>query len=329
MKNPTEKSIFIFMILLLVIAGCKEGSGRGTSITDEDVRKGFDGLTIEFTKNAPPDRVFEGDEDNIGIFPIGLNLKNKGADDIDQGEGFISIGLEKAYIDFAEEINEQIKFDIKGKSIFNLNGDQEFITLNAKAKKIGSQSETHPSTILATACYNYKTVLGTSVCIDPDIFGERLRDKACEVKDLEFKNGQGAPVTITKIETRMFPTEDENQVNPHFIIHVENKGNGEVIYQKRIEDACTNKPLEYKDFNKINIRVFLSNEEKELNCKIGEDTGGTEIRLREKKDIVRCTLKEGIERNRDAYTSPLKIELDYGYTFTISKDITIEKILTY
>ena len=66
-----------------------------------------------------------------------------------------------------------------------------------------------------------------------------------------------------------------------------------------------------------------------------EDTEGkgetekAEARLREKKAIARCTLKEGIPSNRDAFTSPLKIELDYGYTLTIPKDITIEKILTY
>ena len=55
------------------------------------------------------------------------------------------------------------------------------------------------------------------------------------------------------------------------------------------------------------------------------------IRLREKEDMIRCESKDedDIPKNRDAYTSPLKIELDYGYTFTISKNIIIEKILTH
>ena len=318
--NTGKKLILVLSILFLVVlSGCK-GSSSGKSITDEDVRKGFDGLAMAFIKNAPPDKVFEQ-----SIFPIGINLKNKGASNIEKG--FFVMGFEKEYADAAGREAKET-FDIKGKSTFNLNGDEEFITLNAEAKKVGSQSETHPSTILATACYPYRTILGTSVCIDTDIFGKQLRKKACLAKDLEFTNGQGAPIAITKVEVRMLPNADNdpNKIIPHFIIYLENKGKGEVIAEAKIEDVCSKKPLGFKDFNRVTVKAFLS--DKELNCNSGE-TEKAEGRLREKKDIVRCTLEEGIESNKDAFTSPLKIEIDYGYTFTISKDITIEKILTY
>ena len=73
-----------------------------------------------------------------------------------------------------------------------------------------------------------------------------------------------------------------------------------------------------------------------MECRINKekDPLPATIRLRDKEDIVRCTLEpsEGVELidiSRDAYTAPLKIELEYGYTFTISKDIIIEKVLTY
>src|SRR3989338_9039148 len=318
--NTGKKLILVLSILfLIVLSGCK-GTSSGKSITDENVRKGFDGLAMAFIKNAPADKVFEQ-----SIFPIGIELKNKGASDIQNG--FLVFGFEKEYVDAVARESKE-KFDIKGKSIFNLNGDEEFMTLNAQAKKVGSQSETHPSTILATACYPYKTILGTSVCIDTDIFGKQLRKKACQAKDLEFSSGQGAPITITKVEVRILPNADNDptKVIPHFIIYKENKGNGEVVAEDKIEDVCSKKPLGFKDFNKVAIKASLS--DKELNCNSGE-TEKAEARLREKKDIVRCTLEEGIPSNRDAFTSPLKIELDYGYTFTISKDITIEKILTY
>ena len=316
-----ELILILGFVFLLVLSGCK-GSSSGKSITDEDVRKGFDGLAMAFIKNAPPDKVFEQ-----SIFPIGINLKNKGASNIEKG--FFVMGFEKEYADAAGREAKET-FDIKGKSIFNLNGDDEFITLNAEAKKVGSQSETHPSTIFATACYPYRTILGTSVCIDTDLFGKQLRKKACLAKDLLFDKGQGGPVAITKIEVRMLPDSDNdpNKIIPHFIIYLENKGNGEVIAEDKIEDVCSKKPLGFKDFNRVTVKAFLS--DKELNCNSGE-TEKAEGRLREKKDIVRCAFPrgEGIESNRDAFTSPLKIEIDYGYTFTISKDITIEKILTY
>ena len=66
-----------------------------------------------------------------------------------------------------------------------------------------------------------------------------------------------------------------------------------------------------------------------LNCKVSDDDSEATIRLRDKEDMVRCTLEEGIDKNLGAYTAPLNIELEYGYTFTISKDIIIEKILRY
>jgi hypothetical protein len=204
----------------------------------------------------------------------------------------------------------------------------EYIIIDAETKKISAQSETHPSTIFATACYPYKTIFGSSVCIDPDIYGMGKGQKACDIKEMAFPQGQGAPVAVTKIETRMLPENDETIVKPHFFIFIENKGNGEVVNLSKVEKACTNEPLEYTDFNSMQINVTLSG--KLLDCSV--DTGGAKIetiRLRDKKDLVRCTLEEGIDLGRDAYTAPLRIELQYGYTFTISKDIIIEKILKY
>lgn len=368
----TKKLILISGILfLIVLTGCEGGgkffsgiSGKDRSITDVDVRKGVQGLTMEFLKNAPPESVFEGsdEDDGTGIFPIAVELSNKGAHDIkptditykNEGGGDVEaiisptlvFGFEKTYVDFdsaskqkliAEGVMDdkgKIKFDIEGKSVFNPFGDDEFITINAKAKRIGEQSEKQPSTILATTCYPYKTIFGTSVCIDTDIYGISQGQKACSITDLNFGEGQGAPVTITKVETRMLP-QGENKIKPLFLIHIENKGNGEVIKLSETEKACTKESLDYKDFNTVIISATLSGNQ--LDCrieKVGEPEPA-EIRLREKKGIVRCTLEpindkvELIDTGRDAYVSPLSIELDYGYTFTISKDIIIEKILTY
>ena len=321
--NINKKLLLTASVLfLLALAGC-QGNGNKNPITDVDIRNGFDGLTLEFLKNAPPDNIFEGGDGNeMSIFPISVNLKNKGASDIEKG--ILVFSFEKAYIDAVKESDANRPFDIKGKSIYNPNGDEEIIAINAHAKRIGAQSETHTSNILATACYPYKTIFGDSVCIDTDVYGERIGKKACSVKDLEYTEGQGAPVAITKIEARMLPDLDENKVKPNFVIYLENRGNGEVIKLDKTADACTNKPLEYTDFNTIRISASLSG--KAMDCKASDDDSASIIRLRDKKDMVRCTLKEGINKNFDSYTALLSIELEYGYTFTASKDIIIEKI---
>jgi len=372
--------ILIFgVLILIVLAGCegrffKKVSGRGNPITDADIRQGTDGLTMEFTTNAPPKRVFESSEESPGIFPIAVSLRNKGAADIKPVdasyyeedvkiiktvEGKLVFGFEKTFVDFDEDskrklkekgimdadgsenedgsvnedADEMLRFNINGKSIFNPEGGNEFITIDARAKKIGEQSEKQPSVILATACYPYKTVFGTSVCVDTDVYGIRQGQKACNVDKLEFKKGQGAPVAVTKVETRILP-QDGNKVKPLFLIHIENKGNGEVVKLSETEKACTKEALNYRDFSTININAALSGTL--LDCRISKDAGPEPpepavIRLRDKKFMVRCILRENdaIDADIDAYITALSVELSYGYTFSISKNIIIEKILTY
>jgi len=348
--------LVIGILSLLVIAGC-EGSGifgggsDKKSITDIDIRKGFSGLKMEFLTNAPPENVFED-----GRFPISLKIKNAGASDI--VDGVLVFGLEKAYVDYnetpeyivgyesipdgIEEVmpiyREGVQFDINGKSIFSPVGDEDFITVNAQAKQVGPQSETHPSTIFATVCYPYKTIFGTSVCVDTDIIGERRGQKACSVRDLLFSDGQGAPVAIAKVETRMLPQEG-GKVKAHFIIRIENVGNGQVVDVSSFNNACTSQELDYKDFfNKIVVSASLSGKALECNGEEINEThtvvklrGGKGSTLEKKGDLIRCSTKDAddIDTGLDAYVAPFSIELDYGYTFSISKDIIIEKILTY
>jgi len=359
-----KKLVLIFgMLFIIVIAGCdsnflKIGS-KGRPITDADIRQGTEGLTMEFTRNAPPKRVFEGGDGDYGsgIFPVAIKLENKGAYEIKSTEikdingqaenivnGTLVFGFEKTYVDFNEDnkqelINEgvmdaeeKLKFHIKGKSIFNPKGGIEFITIDAEAKRIGEQSEKQPSVILATVCYPYKTIFGTSVCVDTDVYGIRQGQKACSVANLNFKKGQGAPVAVTKVETRILP-QDENKVKLLFLIHIENKGNGEVVKLSETEKACTKEALNYRDFSTIIVNATLSG--KFLDCRINKDgsTGPNQpaiIRLRDKKFMVRCILDDdAIDADIDAYITALSVELSYGYTFTISKNIIIEKILTY
>ena len=327
--------LIIGILSLLVIAGCDGGlfggGGDKDAITGIDVRKGFSGLRMEFLTNAPPENVFED-----GRFPISLKIKNAGASDI--VDGVLVFGSEIAYVNASIESEERQEFSINGKSIFSPVGDEDFITVSALAKQVGPQSETHPSTIFATACYPYKTILGTSVCIDTDIIGEKRGQKACSIRDLVFGEGQGAPVAITKVETRMLPQEGE-KVKAHFIIRIENVGNGQVVNLSNFDKACTSEGLNYKDFfNRIVVSASLSGKPLECNGEKIDDThvivklrGGKGSTLEKKEDLIRCSTKDAddIDTSFDAYVAPLSIELDYGYTFSISKDIIIEKILTY
>ncbi len=300
-----KKSILIGLLFLLAIAGCTQ-NGDDAPITDIDVRQGTDGITMEFTENAPPEMVFENSD-----FSVGIDLKNKGASDINNG--YLVFGFEEAYVSTAG--SDKVTFSIKGKSMYNPEGDEELIKVTATAGGVGEQSETHPAVISATVCYPYKTIFGSDVCIDTDIYREEIGRMGCSVEDLTFPGGQGAPVAVTKVKTKMLP---DNKLQ--FLIHIENKGNGGVISSDKVEDVCSSKPLKPEDFNKIKISASLLG--KSLEC--GDGT----IRLKDGGARVECKSSTSIT-DPDAYTTPLGIILEYGYTSSISTGIVMEKSSIY
>lgn len=385
-----KRMIILFFVFALLIAGCnaaQSGSSGGSSggsflpsfgssskkTPEINVYVGTSGLTAEFAKTAPPPRVFERSS-----FPILIRVRNIGAYSIGQdGQtfGVLSIGRERDYIPqlVVERDNKVLPgttdneafFSIDGKTQINPQGDEIIVSINAKTGKLDPQSENKQSTLTATLCYPYKTILSTTVCIDPDVAGIRPGKKACTVKDIVFNSGQGAPIAITKIEPQMIPevgkdpSSKTDVIKPQFLIFVENKGRGisvDNFDKQSYASACTKKddPNLERLWNIADIRVYTtpSKDTKEkiipgkgvqLICcpnvngqcpdqepDISNDEKITGyLRFKDKKDFVRCTFKNGIKRTDDAYTSPLRIEIDYGYVQTISTNFFIQKPLKY
>ena len=212
--------------------------------------------------------------------------------------------------------NKDIRFNLKGKSIALPTGDQKTEVIRAKAKKISGQSEMHVSKILTSICYPYQTKKNIDVCIDTDIYNIKNMKKVCNVRDITLTT-QGAPVAITKIESEMLSSEDGNVVKPSFKIYIKNVGDGIVFAKEKVNDACSSAPLKYEELNAVEIKVMMSGEELQCREKI--------LKLKGNKDNARCTLESGISTEKSVYTTPLTIELNYGYSTSISKDILIKK----
>jgi hypothetical protein len=321
MDKKRYKLIFLGMLILIVISGCSTFLNRDTGsrpITDADVRKGTNGLVMGFIKNAPPENILENDE-----FNVALTLKNDGAQDIgfESQDGVLAIGFISDFIEIENNFGNN-EFRVQGKSIFNPSGDTEIIEFDANAKKILGQREKQTASIWARACYQYKTILGSTVCIDPNANRELNRKRACSHKDLEVElnDGQGAPVAITKVEVNM--PRDGTTVKPQFVIHVENTGDGQIVNLDNFGAACTGRPID--DINRIKVKAFLSTNE--LKCESASfEESEYNLVLRNKNGKIKCLL-DGIETTTE-YETPLKVELEYGYTTSISKDITIEKLI--
>ncbi|MBU3941992.1 MAG: hypothetical protein KKF74_03700 [Nanoarchaeota archaeon] len=298
----------VIIILVLFISGCIQNPFV-TTTTQDDFRTGSQGILMEFLTNAPPSEIYEEYP-----FQIGVILKNTGA--YDTKNGFISFTIEEDYMELMNQNQETISFSLKGKSVSLPTGDQLIKTVKANTKKIDEQSEKHESTILVSTCYQYQTKKDITICIDTDVYDLKKMQKVCLVKDITL-TPQGAPVAITKIESEMLPAEDDNLIKPAFKIQIKNVGNGEVIDKDKISDICSSEPVDYKELNIVDIKVMLSNEE--LECK------PEPLKLKDNEDEVRCILEKGISKDKATYTSPLTIELNYGYTYSISKKIIIKK----
>jgi hypothetical protein len=50
--------------------------------------------------------------------------------------------------------------------------------------------------------------------------------------------------------------------------------------------------------------------------------------LRGGEDFIVCTLKDSISKSRSPYKTSLKIDIDYGYIESLSKELKITKITT-
>ncbi|MBI2142058.1 hypothetical protein HYU15_01035, partial [Candidatus Woesearchaeota archaeon] len=147
-------------------------------------------------------------------------------------------------------------------------------------------------------------------------------------------SGQGAPVAVTKIEPKIFPEGSGEKiafVKPQFVISVKNSGNGEVLNPSAdMGSACSSELAADKSsesfkriWNVVDVKATLSG--KELDC------SPVPLRLRGKEDFVRCSVKDGDKINADmpGYVAALTVDLSYGYTSTIAKEVTIRREVGY
>lgn len=336
MKN---KIIILIVMIVLLVIGCK-GGGNGTPITDINIYQGTEGLTLEFLQNMPAEKLLENEP-----FSIGLLIKNKGAFDINIPEegavinkgdkpnnGLISISVEEDYMVPVNYGEESELIELKGKSRYNIKGEQIIKRFDTKTKLIDPRSEAHTSAIYATACYRYQTKAVADVCVDTDIYNTKPGEKTCGMKTITLTS-QGAPIAVTKIEQGIITKaiEGKDYVFPQFLIYIQNKGNGQVINQTKVKEACSASGIKKEDLNRLNMEAMLN--DKPLFCEIKP------LRLIDEEDYVRCgmydkdkTEQENVAEGNgydksmvNSFFTPIKIVLDYGYTFTISKQVTIEK----
>jgi len=280
--------LLLIILLILFVVGCK--NNNDIQLPDVvDYHSGTQGLSMKFLENLPPDEVWEDSE-----FTISLELQNKGPTTIENG--FIVIGgFDPSYIELGQD---QIDFELQARSPSYPEGDYKIVHLKAKNINLPKGTEEYPAAFTARAYYDYKTEATINVCINPNIYDyEGTDETGCEVKPIELAKGQGAPIAVIKVEERISPLTNTEGIEIEFKIYIENKADGEVIENIKIDE------------------VILT--DKKLKCNLLE----LKIDPEDKENSFSC--KTTLENTKSAYISPLIIKLSYKYSQKLDKSFKI------
>lgn len=285
----------------MLLFACKQTGVKTPDISSIEV--GTQALEMLFEKELPPKKIFEETP-----FTVLVNIYNKGTSEITNG--VYVLGYENQYVDL--EKNRGV-LRIEGKTIDNPRGGFARIQLRGKTKSLGPQLEGLTTGLSFTACFPNKTSAGLTTCIDtkPE---EQDKTKECKVIEKTYTGGQGAPITITKIEPLMIPV--KNGVQPVFKISIKNIGKGQVLDLEYSGQYCLGRAIPKSAYNLVNAKVHL--QEDELDCT------KTQLKLTEQEESIICTSPKTFTKKEGTFSIPLSIELEYGYVQTITQDMRIE-----
>ncbi|MEM2915875.1 MAG: membrane lipoprotein lipid attachment site-containing protein [Candidatus Woesearchaeota archaeon] len=304
------KKILVFAALVLVLSGCQYGLFQRKDVMQiPEVNIGTQGVELFFAQNTPPHEVYEGNQ-----FALLVNLANLGTTDVE--EGIYALSYEPQYL-YLPRQQAQGRFNVRGKSIFNPQGEERLLKFNFDTKPLGPQLQGYPATITFTACYPYKTNALITACIDTDLTG-KASGKVCVPTPQAFPQGQGAPVAVATVETKMLPHKQENRVRPEFVLTIKNLGRGEIVAQELYREACSGRALGPEAWNVVTVEAMLS--DTPLTC------APTLVKIKQQGETkVVCTIPEGIDSRLGSYTAPLTITLGYGYISSIGTQTKIIK----
>lgn len=241
---------------------------------------------------------------------LSVTFDNPGftADRAARGPYFLSL-----WSPWSFELNQGKEYILKGDTPANPGVNERYITYNAEATLPDDVEEvTQP--IQATNCYLYTTHASTSVCIDSAPYSDE--EKACTASPYKSQNGQGGPLAITQV------TQEQSAGKIVFDITVEHQGDGRVYNPLRINKCSPYhpEPATEGDLNTVVLGMVYVGDQM-LECTPDKHT----MELYNGKGKVQCAMET--ERvSGSGYSTPLMVELWYGYSETVRTDVTIRRI---
>ena len=307
--------VTVILILMLGVSGCGGvGSIGGGKEPEIGYRQGSQGLVIDFMPNYPRPRMYDDEP-----FDVMVELKNKGAHTVGfSGDKIYLSGFDTSIITGISTNGERVPSNFEGITEYNSEGGYDTLQFTAEIYPLRMKKiDKYPATILATACYSYKTTASDNICIDPNPFSTTTERKVCTPTTASFGT-QGAPIAVTSVEV------DPTPRVTRFKIHISNVGGGTVFkYGGDYLSKCNPYHTRGLEFNEVDVvriaGVTVAGKTITPSCKPVDNEGN--VRLINGQATVFCEL--GNLGTGPAYTTPLTVEVDYGYRTTTAKQVEI------
>ncbi|MDA3856495.1 MAG: hypothetical protein PF569_09645 [Candidatus Woesearchaeota archaeon] len=326
-----KKIIYILIVaMMLLFVGCTSGTNAKTnSFQLEGAFNGGDeALGVEFSEGQPPEKVKDG---GIQPFPIRVLLENIGENDIEEGEGHVSLaGI--SFTEFgitAEDASQPIPElrGVKQQGDNVIPGSKQFVMFQGLKFMSDLGSGSQEKTILLDLCYPYTTNARASICVSGNTIQGYDNDlEVCSLDGNRDYANSGAPVQIENVVQN---TAGATSIQIQFdIVHIGKSTNGRVYRSDVLDSECkingnpvssTNAALEENY-----VTYFI--EAGELNS--GVDCGATgtnteTVLLSGDKTTVFCTIDT---TGQEDYEKGIAIVLDYDYFDRTSVSIEIEHV---
>ena len=308
--------VLILVIIATILISCRGGTGlfsgkdpkQNTAIARERIYTGTDGLTMRFMPNLPPAETYD-----TGSIQIIAEIRNLGTDKIENAKFYLS-GYDTGIIQNIDNFKELN--NLEPKSEFLLDGGYDTVTFGSSGTiKIPKGADEYNPRFVLSTCYNYKTVATPIVCIDPNKQNPAIKERgACQMQSVSV-GGTGAPVAVDRVSL-------DSTIDKAFVrIELSNAGKGQVLTNNAVGQKCPYK-LGFEDLDEITYTITLSGiPPTKCSPDLGKQ-GKPTVKLGDGRAIITCEFPIAKEKGL-AYSTPLQIELNYGYTESIYTDVRI------
>lgn len=307
----------IFVLVLITLSSCQGGmfgGGQAQPRPTAEFRTGSEGVRIQFMPNIPPSRLFDDQP-----FDVLMKVWNVGASGVGGANDRVYIsGFDPSIVTGISAFGQPIP-RLEGKTQFNLDGTFDYVSFKGVLRNLKSLNvDRYPvSPLLATVCYQYKTVSSENVCIDPDPFSPSARTRPCVPKSTSG-GSQGAPVAVQGISL------EPSTGRTRFQVDISNVGGGEVFLPGAVYlNKCSPydpRGLEFDEVDRVRLdRMEVAGTSIAPSCRPVDSQGF--IRLVNGRATLACEYVSPSVGS--AFVTPLITEISYGYRRTASTSIEI------